>query len=391
MKSGNSERPSDREAIEATAAAWLAARDDGLSLEEEAGFARWRAADPRHAAAVARLERTWAALQQLREFRPEARRHPDRDLLARRSRVGRVVRFPAIATAALAAALAVMAAWWLNGGMRADNMPQRYATAADGYESVTLEDGSLLQLNSSTEVGVRFTPSDRRVWLLRGEAHFTVAKDPARPFSIEAGSVTVRAIGTAFNVRLGAGDVEVLVTEGKVEVIKALGLALLPVRQAQGPERVEGPGRNGAAADRAGPSRGEHDDLDAPPPADGRPMYLSANERVIIPTSRLAAPAPPVVEKITPEAVRKAFAWQEPPLVFSNTPLADVVEQFNRRNAVQLVIAEDDLRALPVGGSFRAENVRGFVRLLDAGGDIVADRSDPHRIVLRRNVSQKTK
>ena len=71
-----------QEAIEAMAAAWLAQRDEGLTAEEQEDFTRRQQADPRHAAAVVRLEKTWRALQQLREFRPASRVHPDRDLLA---------------------------------------------------------------------------------------------------------------------------------------------------------------------------------------------------------------------------------------------------------------------------------------------------------------------
>ena len=112
-------RPSESEAIEATAAAWLAQRDDELSPEGEREFAQWRAADPRHEAAVARLEGAWSALQQLRDFRPEAARHPDSDLLRGQiaNRRRRIV-FPAFATAALAASIAVAAFWWSGNSRR---------------------------------------------------------------------------------------------------------------------------------------------------------------------------------------------------------------------------------------------------------------------------------
>jgi len=169
MKRDAHPRPSDIEAIEATAAAWLAQRDDHLSPAGEREFAQWRAADPRHEAALARLENAWSALQQLRDFRPEAARHPDRDLLrgqaARRRR--RNV-FPALATAALAASLAVAAVWSIGHSRREMPAAQRYATTIDGYERVTLQDGSLLELNASSEVVVEFTPVERRVRLMRG-------------------------------------------------------------------------------------------------------------------------------------------------------------------------------------------------------------------------------
>ncbi len=363
MKRNERERPSEAEAIEATAAAWLAQRDDGFSDDQAAEFARWRGSDARHEAAVARLDATWTALRQLRDFRPEARMHPDRDLLQSPSRGSRrKIAFPAIATAALAAALALAALGWFASGKRErDVLPQRFATTVDGYERVALADGSLLDLNSNSEVMVHFAPAGRRVRLVRGEAHFTVAKDPARPFFVEAGDIAVRAVGTAFNVRLGATEIEVLVTEGKVEVNQAL-------------ERGDRP-------EPGNPSREERDWEKHVSPAIAQ---LGANERTIISMAPLKAELEPVIEKVAPDALREALAWQGPRLVFLDTSLAEVVAQFNRRNHVQLVLADAELESLPIAGSFRAENVDAFVRLLTSGGDIVSEQPDATRIMLRR-------
>ena len=357
MKRSDSSSPSEREAIEATAAAWLAQRDDGLSPAQAADFARWRAADRRHEAAVARLEDTWSALQQLRDFRPEARIHPDRDLLANRRRTGRVVPFPAIASAALAASLVFAAVWWFGATPPAAMIDeQRYATNADAYQRVALSDGSLVELDAQSEVAVRFTAGQRQVRLLRGHAHFTVTKDPVRPFSVEAGVVAVRAVGTAFSVRLGAGDIEVLVTEGTVEV----GQPAAAIRSSRG---------NGAG------TRGSRPGVVIP-----AATPLVAGERALIqPTVDL-----PTIERLSAEAVRDALAWRGPWLVFADTPLADAAARFNQYNRIQLELGDDALRALPVGGSFRADNVEAFVRLLALDSEITADRVAPDRFVLRR-------
>jgi transmembrane sensor len=231
--------------------------------------------------------------------------------------------------------------------------PVRYATTVDGYERVTLQDGSLLELNASSEARVRFTKDERRVELRRGEAHFTVAKNPARPFWVEAGTVSVRAVGTAFNVRLGAKVVEVLVTEGRVAVATT----------EDGRRRTDG--GNAIQASVLGPPSSE----------------LTVGERLVVPGA--GSNAPPV-EKLDSVAIREALAWQGPRLTFLDTPLSVVVSQFNRRNQAQLVIRDAELEALPIGGSFRAENLEGFVRLLEQDNDIVVDRSEPSRIVLRK-------
>ena len=349
-------RPSDDESIAATAAAWLAQRDDTFSPDEAADFARWRDADPRHAAAVARLERTWTALQPLRDFRPAALRHPDRDLLAAPTPGRLPAAFP-VRAFAYAAAASLMLALGFWAFRPSSPTSTQFATTAGGYERVILTDGSVLELNGDTAAEVTYTAAERRVRLTRGEAHFTVAKNPARPFRVEALGIAVRAVGTAFNVRLGAGEVEVLVTEGKVsvsEVERVVPAALPP--SAESPRSPD--------------------------------TFLVAHERaVIVAASSLGlsvGPLPaPVVERIAPESVRQALAWQGPSLVFYNTPLAEVAAQFNRRNPVQIVLADPALAALPVGGSFRPENVESFIRLLESGGYVVVDRTDATRLVLR--------
>jgi len=331
------------------AAAWLAQRDDGLTAEEQADFDRWRKADPRHAAAVARLEQTWTALQQLREFRPESRVHPDRDLLVRGRGRARIISFPRAATlAGLAAAVALAAViWWPRPVARSIvQAPPEFATTAEGYQRVTLQDGSILELNANSLARVEFTPGERHVELVRGEGHFTVAKDANRPFIVRADGVSVRAVGTAFNVRLGDRDVEVLVTEGHVKV------------------------HNAATVRKAAAS------VELP--------ELGAGQRLVVATRGDAETAPFKFEVVAPEIVQESLAWQGPRLRFVETPLASVVAQFNRHNPIQIEIGDASLANVPVDGSFRSENVEAFIRLLETDRSIVAERIGKDRIVLRR-------
>lgn len=356
------DRPSSSESIEARAAAWIAQRDDGLSAAEAVEFARWRSEDWRHEAAVARLETTWSSLAGLRDFRPEASRHPDQDLLglARESRRESRWLWPAALAGAAALVFAVLVGMTLKG--RLDpvmrHSAQVYATTQDGYQRVALPDGSNVELNASSEVEVSFTTAQRRVRLVRGEAHFVVAKDRNRPFVVDAGTLAVRAVGTAFNVRLGVQDIEVLVTEGRVAVADA--------RQMRAAETVPV----------AEPARREAG------------TELVANHRLVVPVVQRSAVGVtelvPRIERVTTDAMRESLAWQGPRLVFADTPLADAIEQFNRRNPVQLELADSELGALPIGGSFRAENVDAFVRLLTTGGELVAERPGPNRVLLRR-------
>lgn len=357
-------RPDDTEdRIEDLAADWLARREEGLSAAELREFDRWCRLDPRHAAAVARLEAACALLEKMPLVReellpvvefPVESRAPQPAAERPRSF------FPSLRFAVgLAAVLALTAVlgWRWSQGTPAKNF---YSTTAGGYERVVLSDGSVVELNANTEVRVEFAAEERRVALVSGEAHFSVAHNTARPFIVSVNGVSVRAVGTAFNVRLAASAVEVLVTEGRV--------AVQPAAAANPPA----PPSAGPAASATLPGT----------------TFVGVNERVSISTavSSTTGPSatPTVVEPVAPEVVHATLSWQERKLVFAETPLRDVVAQFNRRNRVQLVLGDADLGDRPVGGTFAADNVEGFVRLLEGSGTIAVEHRDSTTVVLRR-------
>ena len=368
--------------IEEVAADWLTLRAEGFSSTQKRDFERWCRVDPRHAAAVARLEAACALLEKMPLVRAELQpvvEFPVKPRVIASAKKIPVLRLVFAMAAALA--LAALGAWqW----QRTLPTALYYATSAGGYERVVLADGSVVELNANSEVRVDLWPSERRVALVQGEAHFTVAHDTSRPFIVSAHGVAVRAVGTAFNVRLGSASVEVLVTEGKVSVSDvgpalAAGPLAAPKR-GEGGSRSEPDNRNGL------PLRSASGQA-----ISGSPTLLTANQRVLITFAPLKSTAPisssltpePVVEKITSEAIREALSWQERKLVFSETPLRDVVAQFNRRNRVQLVLADAALAERPVGGTFAADNVEGFIRLLEGSGAITVERRDEMTVVLR--------
>lgn len=107
---------------------------------------------------------------------------------------------------------------------------QSYETRAGGFSRIVLDDGSVIDLNTDSEVRVRLRAGERDVRLVRGEGRFQVAHDVARPFVVAAANADVRAVGTAFSVRLrDSKQVDVLVSEGSVAVAAAHGVHTPPV------------------------------------------------------------------------------------------------------------------------------------------------------------------
>src|SRR5690606_12155282 len=93
-----------------------------------------------------------------------------------------------------------------------------FATAKGERRTVRLADGSTITLNTDSAIRVGYVADRRLVRLLRGQALFEVARDPHRPFVVQAGAKQVTALGTIFEVRLAAERMKVMVVEGKVVV-----------------------------------------------------------------------------------------------------------------------------------------------------------------------------
>lgn len=324
-------RPHLPDTVLQAAAAWRTRHDAGLSSVEEQEFLRWLEADERHAQAFDEFDATWSALDRARELSPAqlgvAPHSPAGASPATppRSRVG----WMAVATAA--AACLVLAAILFNRPPAAPfDTTQPTTISAATYKRVDLPDGSVARLNAGSSLAFEFKADRRSVQLVRGEAHFTVAKDAARPFSVEASGVVARAVGTAFSVARQANAVEVIVTEGRVQL--------------------------GGATTR-----------DVPELIAGDKIVVSLAERATAVTA-------PARARLSAAELASSQAWQGHMLAFDAAPLAEIIAQFNRHNSHQLVIDDAALAERRFGGSFRADDPEGFIALLATTAGIAHTR-----------------
>jgi len=315
--------------IEETAADWFVRRRDGLSPEAERKYQAWVRADPRHAAAVTVLLSTWhvVGFPATANRQREAARVLDRWAAVRRRRPYM------IATAGLAAAAALVFAFLPPGSL--PKTAQSAATVAVRPNLATLPDGSTVELNKDAEIASDFTSTRRSVRLVRGEAFFSVTKDPSRPFVVSAGGVEVRAVGTAFAVRSDTNEVGVLVTEGRVAVDSAAQSAH---------QKLKGGGT----------------------PAPVRPIFLDAGRRVALAVDH-AGDVSPAVKPLSDDEVSAALSWRGKRVEFSRMPLSDVAALFNTRNRVQLSISDGATATIPISGIFWSDDPEGLVRLLESG------------------------
>lgn len=341
--------------VEAAAADWLVRRRAGIPADEEARFQAWLGSDPRHVAAFLPLERIWEELEHPRKHgQAEGVRQA---LRARARRRARRRRTWWVGTAGLAAVVAL--ALQLNPGFLPVPTPTPASVLGAGAPTFqlrpdlrTLADGSTVELNAGAEISVEFSPEQRGVRLVRGEALFHVAKNPARPFVVTAAGVEVRAVGTAFSVRHTPDRVDVLVTEGRVAV----------ARRAAASDALAFAG----AADRPAPG----------------PALVAAGERTSIP---LLAESAPASSAMSSAELTAALAWRAKRVEFSGTPLGEAVQVFDRLSRLRLVIDDPAVRRLRVTGVVWLDDPEAFVRLLEAGlglegrrkGDTIVLRQPP--------------
>lgn len=325
------------------AADWRLRHEAGLTPAEQAGFDAWLAASPRHAAAWRDVNATLFAFARVREEgRLDDFLHA---LTARRKR--RRWRVLAGGALGLAAAVALLLVVRPAAPVERDGAAPVIVRAAEQL----LPDGSRVELNDAAEIAVNYTAGRREVRLLRGEALFTVAKNPARPFVVVSGHVEVRAVGTVFAVQLGRQAVDVLVTEGRV--------AVAPAAPAQ-PATV-----------------------DDPAPAVAKPVFVNAGDQLVLPAAAVDA-QPPQARTVSSAEINRRLAWRQPRLQLAGTTLAEAATLLNRENLMQIEIADTELGRLRLTGFFYLDDTRGFVHVLETNYGVQVERRPNGVVVLRR-------
>ncbi|WP_321489067.1 FecR domain-containing protein [uncultured Hyphomonas sp.] len=307
-----------------TAALWYTElQDPDVSPETWEAFLEWEK-DPANAAAYREIETTIGMLDRTSLKRPKAK-NPGRN------------RKPVLlALAAAAAALIIGAVTLTLQPPKPEPAPLTYATAIGEQETVTLEDGSILTLNTNTKLSVSYSKTERLIHLTEGEALFEVEHSD-RPFLVEAGGTITRALGTAFNVRADQDAISVILIQGSVRVSTS------------------------PADDREGK-------------AGAMPAKTLQEGLVLKPGDRLDMKpgADPILSTIDPALTGK---WREGLLQFDNVTLADAIAEMNRYSTTKLVIDDETLAAERISGTFPAGEQEAFAESLELYLPVAAVRS----------------
>ena len=338
----------DVDQSERQASEWIARlHADDVSDDDRAHFESWRASHQLHARIYDELLSTWRAFnaagplvravsfgQSMNEATtmPASRRHW-------------------MIAAAATVVMAMAASLWYRVHFAPETV---FQTAIGEHASVSLPDGSTLELNTNSLVRVDYSLHSRVVQLERGQAYFQVAHDKQRPFWVVVDGSWVRAVGTAFDVQRKITGALVTVSEGTVEV----GLGDAPLDRALPKQRL----------DRATAS------------------YVTAGQLGNLQDKSIE------VRTLSADDLSRMVAWRGGMIYFENQSMREVVAEISRYTTLQLIVDDDSLEDLRLGGMFEASprGAEAFLAMLQDGFGLRI-RRDPKRVYIESGMGDRSR
>lgn len=352
--------------IVAEACAWVAQLESGnLTGEDLAALREWMGRSPVHCKEIREVAQLSGQLSVLTELVSPLSVVVSADNSLRKSRwvlpIARPV-FASIAAAGLFTLLFVTSL--LNDP---DSVPLKiYRTTVGEYQTVNLSDGTVIKLNTDSQIEVIYASGSRRVQVVRGEAFFDVEKDPQRPFQVFSGEAVTQAIGTSFVVRLRGAITEIAVIEGAVAFAKLAEIGRAFTGEV--PAKVVRP--------------------DSPDGLEKTTVILHSGQAL----TSLALPdevsphEPVAIPTLTDQEIRRKISWTEGLFDFSKTRLEDVVQEISRHNALVIDFVDPSLKEIEFGGMFRTGDVESLFEALEVLG-IEVVRVKTGYVQLRKNDS----
>jgi len=336
-----------------TASEWLVKLDRGLDNSETEALKTWLAT-PLHRDTFLEMVALWDKMSVLSELSDIVPHTPE---LSVKQKAGNTISWKR--PLAIAASFLVVGLLSFQGinlfspshqtapATQIASYSLQVSTKAGEHKNITLEDGSTLWLNTNSQVNIAFTDTSRIIQLVKGELHIEVAKDKTRPLNVLAAGKAIQAVGTAFNVQYHRGDLELVVTEGVVEV------ASYTLNKANGESII--------------------DPIIKP---QAIPLMLVQGEK-----SLLSLPNS-TIETVSDEDIENDLSWREGKIVFRGEPLIDVIEEVSRYTDKTVVLGDAALANMQVAGLFNTNDVDALIAALADNLQISTDYSSD-TIVLR--------
>ena len=345
----------DPHTIEAEAATWIARLDrGGLSEEELVAVREWIGRSPEHYASISRLADIWSDLDGLSEIldgvKPRTPIHEVRG--GQQSKIwSRPARAGVFAVLIMAVVIGVFfgsSNIYRSYTTQESTWQASYLTAIGKQQTVTLRDGSRVQLNTDTVIDIDFDGRHRKVRLVKGEALFEIIHNQSRPFLVYVGTNVIRAVGTSFVVKLIGDEIEVTIKEGRVE-LKSL--------DDDTQNRLKTELTIASAVFDAG-------------------QTVKLNKEI------------QTLQEIVTEEIDRKLAWRDGLIIFSGEQLDQVVEEISRYTPVKIVITDPELNMLRIGGRFKIGETDAMLEVLETGFGVSVNRVSKDLVYLAADSRQ---
>jgi transmembrane sensor len=235
--------------------------------------------------------------------------------------------------------------------------PQYFATDIGQQANFNLSDGTTLTLNTNTKVEVDFSGDLRKIKLMKGEANFDVAKNPKRPFVVYAGDGVVWAVGTSFNVKYALDKIDVVVSEGVVKVFSYVQDSMQL------------------------PKLSHIDNATATEAKMELEAIVTAGQKVSYREKIIES------KELESELMEQDLAWQSGVLLFNDDTLEQALVEIGRYTDKQLVITDQSIKDLMIGGRFKTNDVLSLLESFSVVFDIKVTQYDDKILLSKKESS----
>lgn len=343
--------------VEAEALAWIAQLNgDDVSEKDLAAFREWVNRSPAHQKEIKELSELWTGLNVLTVMDEPIRQADKLSKQLRKNKARqnwrRQILLPVLSVASILAVVIIAPTVLNRNDIPASyeaqvNVPLIFKTAKGEHQTHSLEDGSVITLNTDSYVEVDFTMSQRDIRLLKGEALFSVAHDEQRPFLVFANDGIVRAVGTEFSVHITDFAMEVIVSEGSVELS-----TLKPTK----PATENFPNITKVA------SLG----------------VIKAGHSAQVKNSQAS------IANVSNEVIDAELSWRVGRLDFTGEGLEEAIAEYTRYTDMDIKIIDPELKKIRLGGSFPTNEPDLFLKNLEFNFGIKVEKVGQSQVYLSK-------
>ena len=314
-----------------------------LTAQEEFEIRDWLSQSELHREELGQVADFWGQTQSIMTFcMTEKQKNKATWGIPKNSRVFESLKWPAVVVLPI-----LLIALFLGGPLQKstpskDMLAQngRYTTTAGQQKTVMLNDGSEIQINTSSEIIVNYDKQSRNVILQKGEAFFTVASDPSKPFTVFTSTGSVQAVGTAFSVRQEGQFALLKVSEGRVKLRRLdIDNPLLPTDAIKDFKRES--------------------DIFV---GDGESVEFNLETEKVV--------------SLKPEVMERQLLWRKGFLAFEGEPLSKVLEEVSRYSNYAFIIDTEKVKDLPVSGYYPISKLDTIFSALEFNLGVKIEKTD---------------